>query len=104
MPDVHCQTILCCILASLHAQSWSVVGAVVLPSLGSLFHASLLYSWVHIYLPLGFPVRFASLADHYLLSSETAANKQSATEQTVLVVLARKKGATKEKIESRHAL
>ena len=46
MHDVYGQTIPRYILASLHAQSWSVVGAVVLPSLGSLFHASLLYSYL----------------------------------------------------------
>ena len=66
-------------IASLHMQCWNVFGIVVLSSLGSVFHASLPYSWVHIYLLLGgVAVRYASLADHYLLSSETAANKQSA--------------------------
>ena len=49
MHDVYGQAIPRYILASLHTQSWSVVGAVVLPSLGSLFYASLLYSWVNIY-------------------------------------------------------
>ena len=44
MHDVYGQTIPRYILASLHTQSWSVVGVVVLSSFGSVLHASLVDS------------------------------------------------------------